>query len=46
MKNAALILAMVTALAVAAIAPAKAQCARPANRTSLAAFPLVLGVGY
>jgi hypothetical protein len=45
MKKAALILATVAALAVAAIAPASAQGTRT-NYSSLAAFPLILGVGY
>ena len=42
MKNAALILATVAALAVAAIAPAAAQ----GYKSSTASFPMLLGVGY
>jgi hypothetical protein len=42
MKNAVLILATVAALAVAVVAPAKAQ----GSVTTRMAFPMLLGVGY
>ena len=44
MKNAAIILATVAALAVSALTPAKAQGCVVTHKTL--AFPLILGVGY
>jgi hypothetical protein len=44
MKNAAIILATIAALAVSAMAPAKAQGYVTTNKTLN--FPLLLGVGY